>query len=114
MSNQAQAACDALLEKFKLQVGDRYFKAQFTTIMVPLIYIKYSGVKRDSKPSELMAAKHQVQYMIYGFNIDGSIKDQERQFVTASPSTADNKLNNITGTLDYVMSEIGKVLDKYV
>jgi hypothetical protein len=108
----AQAACEALLEKYKLDVGDRYFKAQFTTNMVPLIYIKFAGAKMDSKPSELVAAKKQVQYMIYGFNADGTLKDST---VTASPSTAEKeKLSNVTGTLEHVMNEICKELDKYI
>lgn len=112
----AQTACESLLEKYKLDIGDRYFKAQFTTKMVPLVYIKFSGAKADSKPSELVAAKRQVQYMIYGFNADGSVKENEKgsNFVTASPSTADNKLCNITGTLEFVMAEISKVLDNFI
>jgi hypothetical protein len=106
----AQKACEDLLKKYETNILGRYFKAQFTTKMVPMIYIKFSGAKADAPASELAAAKHQVQYMIYGFNADGTQKEK----VTASPSTVDNKLPNISGSLEHVMSEICKVLDKYI
>ena len=111
MAGEAQRACEALLEKYKLDIGNRFFEAQFNTNMVPLIYIKYAGVDRDAKLSEMMAAKRKVQYMIYGFNADGSLKDAK---VTASPTIIDNSLSNISGSLEHVMSEIEKVLDKYI
>ena len=111
MAGEAQMACEALLEKYKLDIGNRFFKAQFSTAMVPLIYIKYAAVDMDSKPSELVGAKKKIQYMIYGFNLDGSLKDNT---VTASPTIIDNSLHNITGSLEHVMNEIGKVLDKYI
>lgn len=109
--SDAQKACEEILEKYKLDIGNRFFKVQFTTTMVPLIYIKYAGVDSDSKPSELMAAKRKIQYMIYGFNADGSLKGDK---VTATPTIIDNSLSNITGSLDHVVKEICKVLDKFI
>lgn len=105
----AQAACESLLLKYENVVGERYFKVQFKTEMVPLIYIKYVGAKADSKPSELMAAKNKVQFMIYGFNQDGSLKGST--VTSSSPGTEES---NITGTLDHVIGEISKRLDKYL
>lgn len=107
--NAAQSACESLLLKYESRTGDKYFKVQFKTDMVPLIYIKYVGAKSDSKPSELMAAKSKVQFMVYGFNIDGTLKD-----TTVTSSSPGTDQSNITGTLEHVMEEISKRLDKYL
>lgn len=109
--NNAQEFCDTLLEKYKLDIGNRFFEVQFNTNMVPLVYIKYAGVDKDAKLSEMMAARRKVQYMVYGFNADGSLKDTK---VTASPTIIDNSLSNITGSLEHVANEICKVLDKFI
>ncbi len=106
---EAQAACEIMLLKYESRIGEKYFKVQFKTEMVPLIYIKFVGAKSDALPSELMAAKEKVQFMIYGFNQDGTVKGS-----TVTCSSPGTEQSNITGPLDHVMTEISKRLDKYL
>lgn len=106
---KAQEACESMLLKYEKIVGDRYFRVQFKTDMVPLIYVKFVGAKSDSLPSELCAAKSSLQFILYGFNSDGTVKDEK--VVASSP---DAKHSNISGTLEHVMEEVSKVLEKYL
>lgn len=103
----AQEFCESLKMRFANRIGDRYFRVEFLTSMVPLIYVKYVGAKQDSKLSELVAARSSVHFTIFGFDSEG-VTTKEK--VTAT--SPDDKHNNMTDTLEKVEAEISKILEK--
>lgn len=106
--NHANDFIDRMKMEYETRVGDKFFRVEFKTSMVPLIYIKYASAKKDATTSELASAKRSLQFIIYGFNEDGSVREN----VTAT--SPDQKQNNITGSLEKVYSELSKIVEAYL
>lgn len=107
--DSAQKICEKVINEYSSVIGDRYFRVEFKTNMVPLVYIKFVGAPNDSLTSQLVAAKRSMQFIIYGFNEDGSLRDDK-----ISATSPDQKINNITNSPKVVVKEIINILNKYI
>lgn len=106
--NHANDFIERMRMDFETRVGEKFFRVEFKTNIVPLIYFKYASVSKDATTSELASAKRSLQFIIYGFNGDGSTRDS----ITAT--SPDQKQNNITGSLEKVYLELSKIVDQFL